>query len=86
MGEGVGLIRTLLLGSLGVILVLGIGINAAYMLISPRAWFRLPSWLRASGPLSEKRYGSGAGAIELRVTGAISLAVIVWVIYDLFRG
>jgi uncharacterized membrane protein len=59
-------------------------INAAFMLASPRAWFRLPRWLRAQGSLTEAKYASGWGAIQVRATGAVILAVIVWLLYDLF--
>ncbi len=30
-------------------------INGAYMMISPRAWFRLPGWLGATGSLREEK-------------------------------
>jgi hypothetical protein len=59
-----------------------IGVNALFMLISPRAWFRLPDWIRAQGSLTEKKFGSGWGAIQVRITGALGLGVIVWVLYD----
>jgi hypothetical protein len=58
-------------------------INAAFMLVSPRAWFRLPDWLRAQGTLTEDRYATGWGAIQLRLTGAGMLAAIAWVLYDM---
>lgn len=59
-------------------------INALFMLASPRAWFRLPSWLRANGPMTEEKYGSGWGAIQVQLAGAIMIGVLVWVIYDMF--
>lgn len=59
-------------------------INAAFMLASPRSWFRLPAWIRAQGSLIEDKYGSGWGAIQIRVTGALILAAITWVLYDMF--
>jgi uncharacterized membrane protein len=31
-------------------------VNGVYMLASPRAWFHLPKWLRASGAFSERKY------------------------------
>jgi hypothetical protein len=69
-----------------IIAVLGlvIFVNALFMLISPRAWFRLPRLIRAQGSLTEEKYASGWGAIEVRLTGAIMLAVIGWVLYDAF--
>ncbi len=59
-------------------------INAAFMLASPRSWFRLPGWIRAQGPLSEDKYANGWGAVEIRLTGALILAAVVWVLYDMF--
>ena len=58
-------------------------INAAFMLASPRAWFRLPGWLRAQGSLVADKYYAGWGAIQIRVTGALILAAIAWVLYDM---
>jgi hypothetical protein len=60
-------------------------VNALFMLASPRAWFKLPDWLRAQGTLTEKNYGTGWGALELRVGGAVTLASIGWVIYRLLN-
>ena len=34
-------------------------INAAFMLASPRTWFRLPGWLKAQGSLTEDKHSSG---------------------------
>jgi hypothetical protein len=65
-----------------IVLVAFIGINAGFMMISPKAWFRLPSWMLAKGTLTEKRYTSGWGAIEVRITGALTLGLIAWVVYD----
>jgi hypothetical protein len=56
-------------------------VNAAFMLISPQAWFRLPGWLRAQGALSEAKFGHGLGALQLRITGGLMLAAFGWVIY-----
>lgn len=56
-------------------------INAAFMLASPRTWYRLPSWLRAQGSLTEDKYATGWGAIQIRLTGAFVLAAIAWVLY-----
>jgi hypothetical protein len=70
--------------SLCCVIALGVGLitNAIFMLVSPRAWYRLPWWFRASGGLTEEKYGSGWGAIQVRLLGAIFLVVIVWVLYD----
>jgi hypothetical protein len=59
-------------------------VNALFMLASPTAWFRLPGWIRAQGTLTEEKYATGWGATSVRLTGAVMLAVIAWVLYDLF--
>jgi|1185.fasta_scaffold91349_1 hypothetical protein len=69
---------------IAVIVGLLMTINAAFMLASPHAWFRLPGWLRAQGSLMEEKYSSGWGAVHVRLTGAVILAAIAWVIYDMF--
>lgn len=60
-------------------------INAAFMLASPRTWFRLPGWLRAQGSLAADKYSRGWGAIQVRLLGGIILGAIVWVLYDILR-
>lgn len=57
-------------------------VNASFMLASPRAWFRLPRWLGLHGCLTEARYGSGWGAIQTRIAGALMLSVVLWVVFD----
>lgn len=59
-------------------------VNGAYMLVSPQAWFRLPPWLRAQGTLTREKYTSGWGALQVRFAGGAMVAVLVWVIYDMF--
>ena len=59
-------------------------VNSAYMLISPTAWFRLPPWLRARGSLTEEKYSGGWGAINVRVAGALGLAITVCMLYAAF--
>ena len=69
---------------LGVYLVAGVVIalvNAAYMLLSPRAWFRLPRLMRLNGSLTEERYSRGWGAVQVRLLGAILLAVFAWLAF-----
>jgi len=44
----------------------------------------LPAWLRAQGSLIEDKYANGWGAIQIRLTGALILAAIAWVLYDMF--
>lgn len=53
-------------------------INAVFMLVSPDAWFRLPGLLRAQGEFS-----TAWGAIHVRLTGAMILAAIAWVLYEM---
>ncbi len=66
----------------GVILLgLMMMVNATFMLVSPRLWFGLPSWLRAYGSLTRRKYSSGWGAIQVRLTGGAILAIIGWAVY-----
>jgi hypothetical protein len=58
--------------------------NATVMLISPKLWFRLPSWFAPRGTMAERRYGNKRGYIQVRALGAIFFAVIVWMIYSLY--
>jgi uncharacterized protein YjeT (DUF2065 family) len=67
----------LTVAAVGVVLV----VNGLFMVLSPRAWFRLPSWIPGRGSLTEKRYGSGSGAIHVRMMGALVLGVVAWVLY-----
>jgi uncharacterized protein YjeT (DUF2065 family) len=78
----VQIMKWILLACVLVALGAGVIINGLYMLVSPRAWYRLPHWFRASGGLSEEKYGSGWGAIQVRLVGATFLAVTAWVLYD----
>ena len=55
--------------------------NGAFMLVSPRRWFKLPAWLRASGSLTEAQYSSVWGAVQVRLTGAAFIAFTTWMLY-----
>ncbi len=66
----------------GILTAVVMVINAGFMLASPRAWFRLPAWLRAQGSLTEDKFSTGWGAIQIRLLGALILGTIVWVVYD----
>lgn len=68
---------------IGILTAIVMVINAAFMLASPRTWFHLPNWLRTQGSLTEGRFSSGWGAVQIRLTGAIILGAIAWVTYDL---
>jgi hypothetical protein len=69
-----------LLAALGAVLF----VNALFMLASPRAWFRLPHWIRAQGSLTEQKYANGWGGIQVRSAGATLLAFIAWIVYHSF--
>lgn len=59
-------------------------INGVYMLFAPRAWLRLPDWFTSAGRSFRERYSGEKGLIGVRVTGAVLLAGIAWVVYDYF--
>jgi hypothetical protein len=71
---------------IGVVLVLVLVGNAAFMVASPRAWFRLPVWFRMTGSLSEREYATGWGAVEVRLLGAVIIATTIWVVYDMISN
>lgn len=52
--------------------------NGLIMLISPRVWFALPSWLAFDGVLNRKKYGSGPGALQVRIPGLIFAGSVMW--------
>jgi len=60
--------------------------NAIVMLISPRAWFQLPRWIRLSGSLTKTKFSSGGGAIQVRLLGACFLAIIAWFLHGCLSG
>jgi len=66
---------------IGCLVVLAV-VNGAFMLASPRAWYRLPRWMGLQGSLTEEKYSTGWGALQVRLTGAVFLAVIAWAVYD----
>lgn len=66
-----GLVITILGGML-----LGILINATFMLISPRAWAHLPRWLRFAGRVPASQHTSAWGRLELRLGGAATLGIL----------
>jgi hypothetical protein len=70
-----------IVGFVGVVIV----VNPSVMLVSPRTWFRLPGWLRAQGTLTERQYGRGWGAVQLRIGGCVVLASIGWIVFDMLR-
>ncbi len=60
--------------------------NGVLMLVSPRLWFRVPGWARLSGSLSESKYGSGWGAVQIRLLGACFLAIMIWFLHGCMAG
>lgn len=58
-------------------------LNALYMLFSPQAWFRLSPWIRATGTVRARNYATAGRTIELRFLGAVLLAVIGWILFNL---
>ena len=57
------------------------GLNAMFMLISPRAWYRLPRCLGLSNRYTESEYGSGWGAVQTRLLGGCLLGVVVYFLW-----
>jgi hypothetical protein len=66
-----------------IICALAIAVNAVFMLVSPRAWFGLPSWIRAQGVLTQDKYAEGWRSVLIRILGAIILLLIGGVTFDL---
>jgi hypothetical protein len=67
---------------IAIIVAVIMSINAIFMLISPRAWFQLPNWLRAQGVLTQDKYGTGLRALQIRVIGGIILFLVAGISYD----
>lgn len=68
---------------IAVIVAVIMSINAVFMLFSPRAWFKLPTWIRAQGILTEDKYGSGWRSLQIRIIGAVILFLVVGISYDI---
>jgi hypothetical protein len=67
-----------------IVTIVAISSNAAVMLISPRLWFRLPHWMRLTGSLTERKFSSGFGGLQVRILGAIFLAMMAWFAHGWF--
>jgi hypothetical protein len=63
-----------------------IGINAIFMLFSPQLWFQLPDWIRASGRFTSAKYSAGAGAMQVRILGAIVVSVLAFIVFNIVLG
>jgi len=61
-------------------------VNGLFMLLSPKRFYSLPRWIRASGTWDTKTSSSGMGAIKVRLTGVALIVTIVYVAYDMFFG
>jgi hypothetical protein len=61
-----------------------LAINGAFMLVSPRAWFKLPYWLRGTGALTERRYTSGLRGLGVQLLGAVLLTFVGGILYDVY--
>jgi hypothetical protein len=59
-------------------------ISSTYMLFVPRAWLRLPDWFPSAGASFRKRYAGEKRLIGIRLSGAVLLAGVAWVVYDYF--
>ena len=64
-----------------VITIAAVGGNAIVMLISPRAWFRLPHWIRLSGSITEAKFSTGKGALQVRMLGGCFLILTLWFLH-----
>jgi len=60
--------------------------NAAIMLGSPKLWFKFSSWSGTQGVMTERKYGNTWGHLQIRILGAIFLAVSLGIIYDLISN
>ena len=61
-------------------------VNAFYMLVSPKAWFRLPRWLGLQGVLTPERYSSSWGGLQVRILGMIIIGTAGWITYELLAS
>jgi hypothetical protein len=61
-------------------------VNAFYMVVSPKAWFRLPRWLGLQGVLTPERHSSSWGGLQVRILGMIIIATAGWITYKLLAS
>jgi hypothetical protein len=61
-------------------------INAAFMLFSPRLWFRLPSWIRANARFTHEKHTSGLGGAQVRILGGVVLLVLAVIVVAIIVG
>jgi hypothetical protein len=60
-----------------VLTLLMVGVNAFFMLLFPRLWFRLPGWIRANARFTAQKHGSGPASFQVRAVGAAALLVAI---------
>jgi hypothetical protein len=78
VGRTIGWLAALLVG-------LMFTFNGIVMLVSPKMWFRLPSWLAGRGTMTELKYGNRNGYLQVRALGAILIAAVAYVLISLLR-
>lgn len=61
-------------------------VNAFYMVVSPKTWFRLPRWLGLQGVLTPERYSSSWGGLQVRILGMIIIGTAGWITYELLAS
>jgi hypothetical protein len=60
--------------------LLMMGINATFMLFSPRLWFRLPNWIRANARFASEKDGAALAAVQIRILGGVVLIVLIVIV------
>jgi hypothetical protein len=70
-------------GTVGVVLAM-FTVNGLVMLISPARWFQLPAWLGLWGSLTKGKYSTGPASVGVRMAGAVFLAVVGFLLFELF--
>lgn len=60
-----------------IVTITAVSLNGLFMLISPKLWFRMPRWMRLSN-LPEAKFSDGWGGIQIRLLGAIFLALVAY--------
>jgi hypothetical protein len=59
--------------------------NGVIMVVSPRKWFDLPSWLAGHGTMMKARYSTRWGLLQVRLLGAVLLlflGVLLWIVRE----
>ena len=77
------LIKLLIL-AFAIYVFIAVIINGLFMLVSPKAWFRLPCWFRAIGWISARKSTSDWGGAQIRLLGAMFVGVMAYVVYSMF--